>query len=190
MKTILVITILLLTSSTSAIAKETEYAFNLYVGQMTSNHWDDFFRGQEVNEEESYLLATTLTRRLGGYKDLLSYEVEGQLVKHFSRQDHWEFNALGVLRWEPFWWDKWLETSAAFGLGPSYATQKPQIEIDTDGDTAHFLLYWMLELAVAPFSERPELELITRLHHRSNGYGLFADVGGSNALAIGLKYRL
>lgn len=189
MKIILVIAILLLTSISAVNAEENECAFNLYLGQMTSNHWDDFFRGQEVDSEDSYLLAATLARRIGGYKKLLSYEVEGQLVKHFSQQDHWEFNALGVLRWEPFWWDKWLETSAAFGLGPSYATQKPPIEIDNDNDTEHFLLYWMLELAVAPLSERPELELFTRIHHRSNAYGLFADAGGSNALAVGLKYN-
>lgn len=189
MKSILAISILLLTIISSVGAAETENAFNLYLGQMTSNHWDDFFRGQKVDFEDSSLLTASLARRLGGYKELLSYEIEGQVVKHFSRQDHWEFNALGVLRWEPFWWDKWLETSGAFGLGPSYATQKPQIEIDTDGDSAHFLLYWMLELAVAPFAEQPELELVSRIHHRSNGYGLFADDGGSNALAIGFKYR-
>ncbi len=172
-----------------AMAAPKENAFSLYAGQMTNNHWDDFFRGQEVMEEDSYLLVAALSRRLGGYRDLLSYEVEGQLVRHFKLQDHWEFNALGVLRWEPFFWDRWLETSAAFGMGPSYATQKPTVEVENDGDTAKFLLYWMLELAVVPYRGQPDLELLTRIHHRSNGYGLFADEGGSNALAVGFRYR-
>ena len=189
MKTILVCFILLLSSATSVVATEPKNALILYLGQMTSNHWDDFFRAQEVNKEESLLLTAALARRVGGYRDLLSYEVEGQLVRHFQRQDHWEVNALGVLRWEPFFWDRWLDTSAAFGIGPSYATRKPQIEIANDGETAQFLLYWMMELAVTPFDKRPELSLITRIHHRSNGYGLFADEGGSNALAVGVKYR-
>jgi len=36
--------------------------------------------------------------------------------------------------------------------------------------------------------QRPDLAMITRIHHRSEGYGLIADEGGANALAIGLKY--
>ncbi len=189
MRNTLVLIFLMLTCVSPVFAEQGDYAFNLYIGQMTSNHFDDFFLGEDADFEDSYLLAATLARRLGGYQDLLSYEVEGQLVKHFDLQDHWEFNALGVLRWEPFFWDRWLETSAAFGLGGSYATEKPQVEIDNDGETSRFLVYWMLELAVAPFSARPDLELIARIHHRSDAFGLVADDGGSNALALGIKYR-
>jgi hypothetical protein len=32
-------------------------------------------------------------------------------------------------------------------------------------------------------------KLITRIHHRSDAFGLVADGGGSNALAVGLKWR-
>lgn len=188
MKTLLVVMLLLVGPSAFA-AQERPYAFSLYGGQLTGNHWEDFFLGETVDSRESYLLAATLARRVGGYEDLLSYEVEGQLVKHFHQQNHWEFNLLGVVRWEPFWWDKWLDTSVAFGLGSSYATEKPQVEIANDGETSRFLVYWMLELAVTPVAARPELELFTRIHHRSNAYGLIAGGGGSNALAGGLRYR-
>ncbi|MBN2428274.1 MAG: hypothetical protein JXK94_08060 [Deltaproteobacteria bacterium] len=173
----------------SAFAGPGDMAVSLYAGQLTGNKWDDFFSGEEVASEDSYLLAATLARRLGGYKNLLSYEIEGQVVRHFKLQEHWEFNALGVLRWEPFFWDEWLETSAAFGMGLSYATSKPEVEIENDGDSSQLLVYWMIELAIVPFAGRPELELLTRLHHRSTGYGLFAHKGGSNALAVGLRYR-
>lgn len=181
--------ILLILISTCVDASERRNGFNLYLGQMTTNHWDDFFRGQEINSKNSYLLAAALLRRIGGYKDLLSYELEGQVVKHFNLQEHWEFNALATLRWEKFFWDDWLDTSVAFGLGPSYATEKPAIEIENDGDSANFLLYWMLELAIVPYAKRPDIELITRIHHRSNAYGLAAEEGGSNALALGIRYR-
>lgn len=189
MKMLLVAFLLLLTGSGAVAAQERPNAFSLYGGQLTGNHWEDFFLGETVDFKDSYLLAATLARRVGGYKDLLSYEIEGQLVRHFHLQSHWEFNLLGVVRWEPFWWDKWLDTSIAFGLGPSYAAEKPQVEIANDGETTRFLVYWMLELAVIPLAARPELELFTRIHHRSNAYGLIAGGGGSNALAIGLRYR-
>jgi hypothetical protein len=40
------------------------------------------------------------------------------------------------------------------------------------------------------FSEGyPRVALITRIHHRSNAFGLISDEGGSNALAFGLKWR-
>jgi len=189
MKTVLVAFLLLLTGTVSQATEKPEFALNLYGGQMTGNHFEDFLLGKTVDAKESYLLAVTLARRIGGYRNLLSYEIEGQVVRHFNLQTHWEFNLLGVIRWELFWWDDWLDTSAAFGLGPSYATEKPPVEIANNGDTAQFLVYWMLELAVAPFAERPELELITRIHHRSDAFGLVAENGGSNALVVGLKYR-
>ncbi len=79
------------------------------------------------------MLVVALSKRLGPYRPRLNYEMEGQIVKHFGVQDHWEFNALGVMRWEPFWWDRIVETSAAFGLGASYATEKPKAEIIIEG---------------------------------------------------------
>jgi hypothetical protein len=114
--------------------------------------------------------------------------LEGQLVKHFNLQSHWEFNLLGILRWEKFLWDPWLDTSMAFGLGASCATDKPKIEIQNDGETARTLVYLMFELAVVPLESQPQWEIITRIHHRSNAFGLIAEDGGSNALALGLRY--
>ncbi len=173
----------------SAQAAERPNAVNLYLGQLTSNHWEELFRSDRIDFKDSYLWAFSYARRIGGYKDLLSYELEGQVVKHFKRQTHWEFNALATIRWEKFYWDKWLDTSLAFGLGPSYATKKPEVEIEIEGDTEKLLVYWMLELAMVPFANKPELELISRIHHRSEAYGLVADEGGSNALALGFRYR-
>ena len=189
MRTFFILSLMLVLSSLPCYAEKYPYALSVYTGQMTSNNFEDFFTEEAVNFKDSYLLAISLARNLGHWKDKLSYEVEGQLVKHFNRQKHWEFNLLGILRWEKFFWDDWLETSAAFGLGPSYATEKPEIEIENDSETARFMVYWVVELAIAPFKSQPQLELITRIHHRSDAFGLVADDGGSNALAVGFKYR-
>ncbi len=185
--TLLILSIFL--SASCCNAEKYQYSLNFYSGQMTTNHFEDFFTEETVNYSKSYLLALSLARTIGHWRNKLSYEVEGQVVKHFNYQNHWEFNLLGVLRWEKFPWDNWLQTSAAFGLGPSWATRRPKIEIENDGETARFMVYWMTELAIAPFSSRPNLELFSRIHHRSDAFGLVADDGGSNALAFGLRYR-
>lgn len=163
------------------------YALNLYAGRLTSNHWEEFF-GSELDFKDSYLVTAALARRIGVYGDLASFEIEGQIVKHFNIQTHWELNALVAARWEAFWWDDVLDTSVAFGLGPSYATEKPEIETENYGDTSRFMIYWMLELALG-LPDYPRVALITRIHHRSDAFGLIADGGGSNALAFGLKWR-
>jgi len=177
------------TSAYSNQAEEKPYSLNIYAGQMTTNDWEDFFGfGDQMNFTNSYLTAVTLARRIGTYKKMASFEVEGQVVKHFNIQDNWELNALVIARWEAFWWNKYIDTSVAFGLGPSFATAEPALEKLTEGDTSKFLVYWMMELEVG-LPQYSRFSLITRLHHRSNAYGLLAEKGGSNALTIGLKYR-
>ncbi len=170
-------------------AEERRYSLNVYAGQMTTNHWEDFFAaGDGLAFKNSYLTALTLARRMGTHQKRASFEIEGQIVKHFNIQNHLELNAICTARWDAFWWDKYLDTSLAFGLGPSFATAEPEIEILNDGKTDRFLVYWMVELAFG-LPQDSRFAFITRLHHRSNAYGLLAEKGGSNALAIGLKYR-
>lgn len=163
------------------------FALNLYAGRLTSNNWEEFFTS-ELDFKDSYLVTAALARRIGGYGDKASFEIEGQIVKHFNIQTHWELNALVAARWEAFWWDDILDTSVAFGLGPSFASDEPEIETENDGNTSRFMMYWMLELAIG-LPDYPRVALITRIHHRSDAFGLVADGGGSNALAFGLKWR-
>jgi hypothetical protein len=170
-------------------ADERLYALNLFGGWVTSNHWEDFFRNaDDLKFKDSHLLGVSLARCIGRYQDKASFEIEGQIVKHFDLQTHWELNALVAARWEKFWWDDVLDTSLAFGLGPSFATDEPEIESENDGDTNRFLIYWMIELAVG-LPNYPRVALITRIHHRSDAYGLVSNGGGSNALVFGLKWR-
>ena len=165
------------------------YALNIYGGRMTDNSIDDFgdnFLG--INFEDSYLLTMALARRIATLDELASFEVEGQMVKHFDQQDHWEFNALLTARWEAFFWDKHLDTSFAVGAGPSYATHVPEIEVQRSGGSERLQVYMMVELEFT-LPSHPNMAVITRVHHRSNAFGIVADDGTSNALAFGLKFR-
>jgi hypothetical protein len=165
------------------------YSLSVYGGQMTDNGINEFFDNfYELDFEDSYLVALALARRVGSYKDLISFEVEGQIVKHFEEQDHWEFNALLTARWELFPWDHYLDTSFALGTGPSYATNTPEIEVERSDESEHLLAYMLVELEFV-LPSRPNVALITRIHHRSNAFGLVAEDGSSNVLAVGLKFK-
>lgn len=189
MKQLALITIFVLSCSLANAAEPYRYSLNIYGAELTSNHWEEFFNPfDELDFQGTYLAAVTLAHRVGRYRDKLSYELEGQVVRHFDEQDHWEINALGTLRWEPFPWDESLDTSIAFGLGPSWASEKPPTEVENEGDTEQLLVYWMIEFAFS-LPGNKQWAFITRIHHRSEAYGVVADKGGSNALALGLKYR-
>ncbi len=190
---IIIITILILLPFGQAVpscqADEHLYALNLYAGWMTSNNWEDFFSDvEDLKFKDSYLTGVALARCISKYQDKASFEIEGQIVKHFNVQTHWELNALVAARWEKFWWDDILDTSVAFGLGPSFATGEPELELEINENTSQFLIYWMFELAIG-LPKYPRVAVFTRIHHRSDGFGLISNGGGSNALVFGLKWR-
>jgi hypothetical protein len=138
---------------------------------------------------DAYLLAGALSRPYARFRgDAFRMEAEGQVVYNFGDQDHWELNAVPVIaRWRRFPWSDHLATSVAFGLGLSYATEVPEVEVALEGESHHWLVYWVLELTAA----RPQSawEVSMRLHHRSVAWGLMGNDGGVNALGIGLRYH-
>jgi hypothetical protein len=135
-----------------------------------------------------YLVAGGLARQYAQFKQgALSLEAEGQVARYFGDQDHWEFNAVPVVgRWNRFPWNGRVATTAAFGLGLSYATELPPVEVELEGESKQLLVYWVIEVtagaAQAPWS------ISLRLHHRSGAWGLVADHGGMNAVGLGLRY--
>ena len=194
MKSVLIISFMFLyalpcLAETQALENRPLYSLSVYGGQMTDNSIDDFsdsFWGLDF--EDSYLVTLALARRIGTYDELASFEVEGQVVRHFKDQDHWEFNALLTARWEAFWWDRYLDTSLAFGAGPSYATNVPEIEVERSSGSERLQVYLLVELEFV-LPSYPNVAFITRIHHRSNAYGVVAEDGSSNALALGLKFK-
>ncbi len=164
-----------------------DQALGLFVAQMTDNKWREIVRLDDVRFRDAYLVGVAWSRRFAHIDDRAEFDIEGQVVRHFGDQDHWEFNAVVVGRWMKFPWNRWLPTHAAFGIGPSYATREPAEEVDRSGSSARLLLYWVGELEFS----RPNQpwSVIARLHHRSTSYGVFADSGGSNFLALGIRRR-
>ncbi|MGI9491669.1 MAG: hypothetical protein ACR2QF_04625 [Geminicoccaceae bacterium] len=174
--------------SAKGSVSEKENAIAVYGGWLTSNDWQEVFLPARLDFVDSYLLALAVSREVARPSDKTKIELEGQIVRHFDIQDHWEFNALGVIRWTHFPWDEQLDMSAAGGLGLSYATELPEAELDFEGETERLLVYWMLELEAA-IPSTDAWSMIARLHHRSPAYGLLGDGGGSNVVGLGLRYH-
>jgi len=183
------VVILLLGFSGKGIA-DSDWSMTLYGAVLLKGNLSD---ASVLNSgfEDSYLVALALAKKVASYKEKIDLELEGQTVKHFNDQDHWEFNGLAAIRWISLPWDKYLDTSFAFGAGLSYATETPKVEKRQRGDdqTAKFLAYLMLELDIA-LPDSQHWSLVTRFHHRSGAFGLFSGVtGASNAWGFGIKYR-
>jgi hypothetical protein len=180
-----------LLASGSVRAEETpEWALTGYVGRITTvNAWHDIFLDpNDLEFADAYLATAALSHELGRYHDNdLGLEAEGQVVYNFGDQSHWEFNALVAARWYRFPWNDSVETTLAFGIGPSWATEVPEVEVELEGSSEQFLVYWHLEMTFARPGSR--WAGIMRLHHRSGGLGLLAEDGGMNALCLGLTRR-
>lgn len=164
------------------------YAISVYGGGMTNDNWRQSISGQ-AGLVNSYLLAAALSWRFYTPRhNLWALELEANVARHFGIQDHFEFNLpIITARWLWFPWNKYLETSLAYGIGPSYATTRPEYERMNSHHTKQRLIFWHLE---ADFRKPgSSWTFLARLHHRSAGYGIMAQGGGGNILTLGLRYN-
>lgn len=166
---------------------EPRWSVTLFAGRVTKDDLVDIVKSFSAHFEDSYVGVVALNRQLATLGDHLRLEVEGQVGKHFGQQDHWELNALGILRWVTFPWNAYLVTTFAVGDGVSYATKVPKLEAAQDPRTGPWLNYLLFELTFA-LPEHPEWAIVGRIHHRSGFYGALAP-SGSNTLGVGIKYR-
>lgn len=181
---------LLLASGSVRAEGTSEWALTGYVGRITTvNAWHDIFLNPgDLEFADAYLATLALSHPLRRYHDDdLGLETEGQVVYNFGDQSHWEFNALLATRWYRFPWNDSVATTVAFGLGMSWASEVPEVEVELEGSSEQLLVYWYLEATFAPPGARWATNL--RLHHRSGGLGLLAEDGGMNALCVGLTRR-
>jgi hypothetical protein len=181
--------VVLLVGCNLALAEESERGqVSLYGGVLTDNNLGELFQGKLDREPSCRLVALTYGEKIGSYRRLLDFGVEGQLVQHFGDQDHQEINALLVFRWRPFPWDRFLDTSTSVGMGLSLATEVPELEERRDEGSSQLLGYLMFELAFS-LPKYPQWELFGRIHHRSGAGNYFTNIqGSSNAVGFGIRY--
>ena len=171
-----------------AIALAQDYALAIYAGRLTKEKWEQSILPDAEFADATIVVAAGSWTVARFFDDKLSCELEAQVGKYFGNQDHWEFNLPIIgFRWHRFPWDRYVATSFAWGIGPSYATEIPPIEIETSGSSSQWLIYWYGELTLGP--PAAAWEALLRLHHRSDGFGTVAEGGGSNTVCGGIRYR-
>jgi hypothetical protein len=177
--------------SPAVLAEPGTWAATVYGARISSEAgWEDvLFNPFGAKYVDAFLVAGAASRGYALLKDgALVIEAEGQVVYNFGDQDHWEFNVVPIVaRWQRFPWDARVATSAAFGLGLSYATEVPEVEVELEGESHQLLIYWVAELTAGPVNAPWAVSL--RLHHRSVAWGLMGDEGGMNAVGMGLRYQ-
>jgi len=167
-----------------------EWASTFYIAELSGEAgWEDVMFNPLLSKYVgAYLVAATVSRKYAERRHgALDLEAEGQVVYNFGSQSHWEFNVVPIVaRWKRFPWSDRVKTTAAFGIGLSYATELPPVEVALEGESRQTLIYWVAEFTAGPLDA--PWAVSARLHHRSVGYGLFAKDGGMNAVGLGIRY--
>jgi hypothetical protein len=181
----------LLACSQEAHAEANDWAATVYGARISSEPgWEDILLNPlGAKYVDAFLVTGALSRRYGSYRDgAVALEAEGQVAYNFGDQDHWEFNIVPILvRWQRFSWSDRVNFSAGFGLGFSYATELPEVEVEIEGESSQSLIYWVAELTAGPLQAPWAISL--RLHHRSVAWGVMGDEGGMNAVGLGIRYE-
>ena len=176
--------VLLLFIPMNGKATETPWSVTALAGQFDDSRFLEILAGDGGHTSPSYMGAAILGRHLGTWWDGVAWEAEGQLVRHWGKQSHWETNAALVVSWTRFPWDRWLDTRMSFAQGISRATRRPSLE----ENTRRLLHYMHAEISFSP-PHHPRWSLVTRLYHRSGAFGVYGTDGGSNFLTAGVRYR-
>ncbi|WP_193743530.1 hypothetical protein [Tateyamaria sp. ANG-S1] len=152
---------------------------------MTEGSWHETVSPDRLSFAGSHLVGVAVgTDQPLGHSQF-SLGAEAQLVAHFGRQDHLELSVPIVLRYHlgrPTG-----VASLAAGLGLSYATKVPQVEIDRNGASQRWFIHWMAEVEFD--LPDPAVTSFLRLHHRSDGYGIFEVDAGSTGFVFGVRRR-
>lgn len=165
-----------------------------YVGRYTNASLpEEIALAKPISFESSEMLALAYSQPFHQFADDGGqWEWEAQTAQHVGAQDNFELNALVVLRWKRFPWGEHLRTTAAIGEGLSWASEVPHLEerLAPEGKAEQLLNYMLIEFTFG-LPTRPAWDLVFRIHHRSGVFGTFNGVeGGSNLLALGLKWQL
>ena len=179
------VALLTLCSAPAAFA-EKEWAVTLLGGQYSGSTLLEL--GGKFDFKDSYTAGLSVSYQFVDWGPHMRWELEGQMLKHVGEQEHVELAASINARWITFPWNRYLDTSVAFGGGLSMASEVPVLEKrDPDNSQAATLLHYLvIEAAVGLPSSN--WSLVARVHHRSGIFGLFSH-SGSNVLALGLRYR-
>jgi hypothetical protein len=187
-----IVTLAILAQPVTADEITSPNALTFYAARISAERtWQHVVRNPfGADYADAWLAAASYSRAYAEqFGHALRVEWEANVTYNFGDQDHFELNFAPItLRWQNFPWSERVHTTAAFGVGLSYALNRPEVEQEIEGDTRQLLIYWIMELT-AGSPDRP-WSVALRLHHRSTGWGAMGvDDGGMNAPGLGFRYQ-
>ena len=148
---------------------------------------------------ETYFAGGALSRVLVPYLELpgpaaalsgLRIEAEGQLLRHFGEQRHFEATLALVLRTPQLPVGGGFSVNFAFAEGISQAFSSPRTEGLGYVRAHRFMNYLAFETELT-HAAMPGVHVVGRLHHRSGAWGLIAPRNaGSNYVGLGVRLDL
>ena len=169
----------------TAGAAAMERSVLVFGGPVSLNDWGDLvtLNGVEYSEAVIFGVAGGLTWDLPHPR--FRFSVEAQLARYFGAQESWEVNLVpAMIHYVPRNPPGPLE-SLGFGLGFSYASEPPEVELARGDETTREKWYWALEAAFD--SGNPNREYILRIHHRSTGSSTIGSGRSTNAVVFGVR---
>ena len=157
-----------------------------YVAASAQSSLGDVLSFQATFPDDTYIGVLALAREIWRYEQWLSFDLEGQIGKFFGDEHQWQFTGLIDGRWHKFPWNNYVTTSFAFGYGLSYNTEVSEVERRDDENATKLLNYLLFELALG-LPRYPRWDLVIRIHHRSEAFGLIGHAG-SNYVGAGIKF--
>lgn len=180
--------IALLLSGATASHAEDRTTLSFMGGVMTENKIDVLYNWPELEFADNYLAGVVFGRDRSLAYEHWSAGYELHLNQHFGDDTYTEIIAAGVARYAPP--NPWLSVlqSYAIGLGVSHVSETPEVEVRIKGQSQRTTVYMALETAFDV--GRQNSEVFFRVHHRSDGYGLFSTDMSSNAFVIGFRKEI
>lgn len=169
----------------------------IYSGTTGKQSIADILGGQYQSAHET-VYATELAYTV--YKTFWSkLQLAGNIAVRDADKDSYpdahmveEFNPYLMFRVTEFPWNNFISTTIGVGEGISFATRTPYPEAaGVTADNSQAVLDYMAFEVTFAMPSNPNLQFVTRIHHRSGAYGVFRplnDHAGSNNIGIGIRY--
>lgn len=139
--------------------------------------------------EDTQMVSLTVQKRIYEFWGDFFVDWEVGAGKRFGNSDAGEFWTTLYFRYDGFPWKDTIYMTAGVNTGLNYATSISALERRKSGNHrgSKLLHYFSPEITFA-HPDNKDLELVTRLHHRSGAFGLFRGVsGGSAFVSIGIR---
>lgn len=143
----------------------------------------------QLEFNDDYLIALTASKRFLTLAKHVHLELEIGAAQRFGIQDEQEFWIAPYIRYDGFFWNKYLYTSIAVNTGLSISTGVSAVEEARGGAAGgDNLLHFLSPEITFALPQRKDIQATFRVHHRSGAFGVVSDTrGGAQYVTFGLR---